>query len=186
MSRSTLTGAALLLLLSIPVARSQTGDIQWTSLNTGFAAFRGLTIQVNGVVGQSLVGFSSGTDFNIASGFLADSLLGSIITRVSGQETPPHAYALLQNFPNPFNPTSTIRYAIARRSTVQLAVYNVLGQVIALLVDGEKEPGEYAVIWNARSGRIAVSTGVYFYRLSVKGLDGGMEYSQTKKLILLR
>jgi hypothetical protein len=81
-----------------------------------------------------------------------------------------------QNYPNPFNPSTTIRYALPRRSQVRLTVFDVLGQQVLVLVDGEVEAGYHEVQFDA--GRL--SSGVYFYRLHAG------DYAQTKKLLLLR
>jgi Zn-dependent M28 family amino/carboxypeptidase len=86
------------------------------------------------------------------------------------------AFCLEPNYPNPFNPSTTIRYGLPHKSIVQLAVYNTLGQEVALLVQGEQEAGYHEVRFDA-SG---LSSGVYFYRLQTG------DFVQTRKLLLLR
>jgi hypothetical protein len=88
----------------------------------------------------------------------------------------PAAFSLAQNFPNPFNPVTTIRYGLPSKSYVELAVYNVLGERVALLVRGEQEGGFH----ESRFDGSALSSGVYFYRLTSAG------FVETKKLSLLR
>jgi len=88
----------------------------------------------------------------------------------------PSRFSLSQNYPNPFNPTTTISFDIPYRTRATLAVYNLLGQHIATLVDEEREAGRYQIEWNAGSS----ASGVYLYRLQVGG------FVSTKKLILLR
>jgi chitodextrinase len=75
-------------------------------------------------------------------------------------------FELRQNHPNPFNPSTTIRYALPEAARVRLAVYNALGQQVRVLVDAEQEPGAHSAVWDGRddSGR-AVSAGLYLYRL---------------------
>ena len=73
----------------------------------------------------------------------------------------PETYVLLQNFPNPFNPTTTIKYAVASTRQVQLKIYDVLGNEVAVLVDEEKSPGNYNVEFDASK----FSSGVYICRL---------------------
>ncbi len=73
----------------------------------------------------------------------------------------PAGTALLRNYPNPFNPSTRIVFALARREEVTVTVYDLLGRAVAALVDGVLEPGEHTVEW--RPGRIA--GGVYFCRL---------------------
>jgi hypothetical protein len=88
----------------------------------------------------------------------------------------PGAFSLLQNFPNPFNPATTIRYRIAERTSVRLTVADALGRQVALLADGIEDPGEKAVVFDARG----LASGVYYCRL----LAGGA--SATRALLLLR
>lgn len=88
----------------------------------------------------------------------------------------PERFQLLQNFPNPFNPLTTILFAIPQRSRVTLTLFNPVGQQIAALLDGEEEAGYHHV----RLDGTSLATGVYFYRLQAG------RYVETKKLLLVR
>jgi hypothetical protein len=95
----------------------------------------------------------------------------------------PASYALAQNYPNPFNPVTAIRYELPSESRVTLTVFNVLGQVVARLVDGIEAPGYRTVAWSAGEA----ASGVYFYRLEAANLnDPGQSFSLTRKMLLLR
>jgi|GEM_PF-2437466 len=85
-------------------------------------------------------------------------------------------YNLYQNYPNPFNPETKISYSIAKAGLVKLAVYNVLGQKVAELVNGTQPAGNYQITWNATN----MPSGVYFYRL-----ESG-DFTRTMKMMLLR
>ena len=85
-------------------------------------------------------------------------------------------FELLQNFPNPFNPSTKIEYRISDRSFVSLKVYNILGDEVATLVNEEKQTGVYNVNFDA-SG---LSSGMYLYKLQAGS------FLETKKMILLR
>jgi len=99
----------------------------------------------------------------------------------------PVRFALHQNYPNPFNPSTTIGYELPRTSKVELQVYNVIGQRVATLVNEEQQPGHYSVVWNGYNDRgEQVAGGVYFYRLKAGETNGGREFLETKKLLLLR
>ncbi len=89
---------------------------------------------------------------------------------------------LFQNYPNPFNPTTTIPYRLPVRSRVQLDVFDVYGQHVASIVNGEGEPGYYQATWTGR-----VSSGTYLCRLVVEPLEGGgSTYRKVKKMLLVR
>ncbi|MCY3792391.1 MAG: T9SS type A sorting domain-containing protein, partial [Gemmatimonadetes bacterium] len=92
----------------------------------------------------------------------------------------PERFALGPNYPNPFNPSTIIPYQLAASSQVRLEVFNLLGQHIATLVDGERPAGFHTATWHATDGvGRAVGAGVYIYRMTV-----GME-SQTGRMVLL-
>ena len=94
----------------------------------------------------------------------------------------PGRYALDQNFPNPFNPSTVIRYSLPADARVTLRVFDVLGREIATLVDARVPAGSHSVSWNAGS----VGSGVYFARLRASDDGGGVRYVKTIKLQLLR
>ncbi|MCU0415490.1 MAG: T9SS type A sorting domain-containing protein [Ignavibacteriaceae bacterium] len=87
-----------------------------------------------------------------------------------------YSFNLEQNFPNPFNPTTTLSFVIGHRSFVTLKVYDVLGNEIATLVNEEKPAGSYEVEFDAKD----LTSGIYFYQLRAG------EFSQTKKMILMK
>ncbi len=97
---------------------------------------------------------------------------------VDDVEVLPSAFALMQNYPNPFNPSTTIGYRVSGlgSSWVKLAVYDLLGRQVALLVNESQQPGEYSVQFNAAN----LTSGVYFYTISAG------DFSATKKLMFLK
>jgi hypothetical protein len=88
----------------------------------------------------------------------------------------PSTWMLQQNYPNPFNPTTTIRYGISQHSTVSLSVYTVLGQRVAILVNGIQEAGYHEATFDGTR----LPSGVYIYRLQ------SGSYMETKRLVLLK
>ena len=94
----------------------------------------------------------------------------------------PARFVLRQNYPNPFNSRTTISYKLPVKGYVLLQIYNILGEKVRTLVAKDQPPGEYFVLWDGNNDLIeSVGSGVYFYQLKV-----GNEFSQTKKLLLLR
>lgn len=96
-------------------------------------------------------------------------------------ETPAMAMTLYQNSPNPFNPSTTIRYFVPERCRVTLDVYSISGNHVARLYDGHREAGSFSAAWNGCDGKgIQMSSGVYLYRLSAG------KQTISRKMILLR
>ena len=88
----------------------------------------------------------------------------------------PSSFALEQNYPNPFNPSTTIQFALAKRSHVRLKLFNLTGGEVAMLVDQPLTPGIYEVLFEAE----ALPSGIYLYRI-----EAG-EFVQTMRLTLLK
>jgi hypothetical protein len=93
----------------------------------------------------------------------------------------PKVNSLAQNFPNPFNPSTTIKFDLKDKGFVTLKVYNVAGELVRTLVNGMKDAGAYTIPWNGMNDRGgAVASGIYFYKMETK------DFSQTKKMVMLR
>ena len=98
----------------------------------------------------------------------------------------PQGFALGQNYPNPFNPSTVIPYQLAASGYVRLEVFNLLGQRVSTLVDGEQAAGAHTAVWTATdgSGR-AVSAGVYLYRLTVASAGSADGAMATGRMVLV-
>ena len=92
------------------------------------------------------------------------------------EERVPDQFSLMQNFPNPFNPSTTISFSIPQSSVITLTIFNLLGEEVATLISGRLDAGTHTVQWDATG----YPSSVYFYRLSAGS------YVETKKLVLLR
>ena len=99
-----------------------------------------------------------------------------ITTIDTENNTKPSKLKLYENYPNPFNPETTISFDIAQPGLVEIAVFNILGEKVSILLNEEKKPGHYSINFNADN----ISSGLYFYRLSA-----GNHIFQ-KKMILLK
>lgn len=110
----------------------------------------------------------------------AGARFGITITPTTSVNTEPNGeptrFTLEQNYPNPFNPSTTINYSIANSGQVQIAVYNLMGQKVAELVNETKSAGSYNVTWNASGA----ASGMYYYRLEANG------QTMTRKMTLIK
>ena len=116
-----------------------------------------------------------------------DSIKVKVITGVEDEEeVMPSAFKLEQNFPNPFNPTTTIGFGLPEKGNVRLSVLNILGEEIRVLLNEEKEAGYYSIEFSARGGSTyggnasSLPSGIYFYRIQTGN------FIDTKKMILLK
>jgi len=87
-----------------------------------------------------------------------------------------NVYALSQNYPNPFNALTVIKYQLPVNGHLKLEIYNLLGQKVATLVDGEQQAGYRSVVWDASE----VSSGLYFYKLTAG------DYTETRRMMLVK
>jgi hypothetical protein len=94
----------------------------------------------------------------------------------SGESGEVQGYTLAQNFPNPFNPATTINYTVGRNETVTLKIYNVQGKEVQTLVNNSQPAGNYKVSWDASS----YPSGVYFYKVTAG------DFTAEKKMVLVK
>jgi hypothetical protein len=99
-----------------------------------------------------------------------------IVGNNSGITELPKVYSLAQNYPNPFNPVTSIKYSVPKQSLVKLVIYDVIGREVTTLVNEVKNPGNYAVSFDASS----YASGVYFYRM-----ESG-DFTDVKKMVLIK
>jgi photosystem II stability/assembly factor-like uncharacterized protein len=109
-----------------------------------------------------------------------------ITSVAAGPSEVPTIFALEQNYPNPFNPYTTIKFSLPEQANVSLKIYNLLGQEVATLAEGEMPAAFHNVVWDGRNSAGAqVATGMYFYRIEATGVSGE-KFNSLKKLILLK
>ncbi len=175
-------------------ANTLTFDFQWDALDTS-RIYRYQSIDSSGNsttaypfdYGHGSASFSFQQGVGMTRNSISDSyffswgqwatLLSSTVTSVHSQRIfLSDAFRLDQNYPNPSNPSTEIRYLVPVRSFVTLSIYDVLGRTVATLVNEEKPAGEYTIRWNAEG----MPSGVYFYRMQARA------FTATKKLLIIR
>jgi len=149
--------------------------------SVGTTPVLGTTLNANGTGDIALKDNGNGTvtifvlaTNNGLGAFTFDAKLTAVREHLAGEN--PMSYSLTQNYPNPFNPTTVISYSIPRNSFVSLKIYNVLGQEIETLFEGEQKAGTYTVTFDG--SRLA--SGIYLYRLQSGSL------SITRKMMLVK
>jgi len=116
-----------------------------------------------------------------------ESVVKTASAQITIESSLPENFALEQNYPNPFNPSTTINFAMPKPGTVKLQIYNITGQLIQTLVQGEMPAGRHSLAWNGRdrSGAL-VPSGIYFYQLVVQGRTGELAFAETRKMNLIK
>lgn len=107
--------------------------------------------------------------------------IDEVLTKIVSESQVPVTYSLEQNFPNPFNPSTKIKFGIPEENFVKIKIFDILGREIKSLVNEKLQPAFYTVQWNGDdSNGKKVSSGIYFYKLETE------KFSETKKLTILK
>jgi WD40 repeat protein len=115
-------------------------------------------------------GYSSNDAVNLAERYLVGASTAVHSKPVQKEQETPESFQLSQNFPNPFNPITYLKYTLASSGNVRISVFNLRGELIKMLVDAEKSAGEYRVSWDGRNSEgNQMGTGVYLVRMDSGG-----------------
>jgi hypothetical protein len=158
------------------------GDSSWVRVYGGNSIDNFLDVIQTSDNGYIAVGFTSSFGLGSSKVYLVKMDENGMVTNITNPKTRKHlSYTLNQNFPNPFNPSSTITFKIPKSEIVNLSVYNVSGQKIKTLVNEQKSAGSHTVLWNGiDSYNNRVVSGVYFYSIQAG------EFYEVRKMILLK
>jgi hypothetical protein len=144
--------------------------IEWTEYQYSLEDYAGLTVYI----GIQCVS-------NDAFIFFVDDVL---VERGESVDTPvvgPKVTKLAGNYPNPFNPTTSIKFEMSKQDHVEIEIYNIKGQKVKTLVNDIKEPGFHEIVWTGNdNNNKKVGSGVYFYKMKTSN------YSSTKKMLLIK
>ena len=134
----------------------------------------------------------TGTAYDAASGAFDGVLQGDAdfdsetVVGVNDDQIP-NAFSLSQNFPNPFNPSTTINFALPMPVSLNISVFNILGEKVVELLNSEIGAGFHNVVWNGRNSfGYIVPTGVYIYRLSATSSDGTGDFTKVMKMLFIK
>jgi len=153
----------------------KTDSTSYKSLGFIFLAKDGTLVQVSAAS-------STGPDSGMIGVSPPVSWGDAVNTSAPAAASMPEKFSLEQNYPNPFNPSTVIAYAVPFRSSVRLEVYNVLGQLVAELVNGDVEAGSHSVEWHP-----SAASGVYLCRMSAVALDkSAATFSSVRKMAYIR
>lgn len=179
MTTTSITGGTV---ISLNIARTgsclvltpgtyKLGEIRFNRLDsTSCVKF---TINTNSVLQDSITQLLNPTGWTLTTDTACKSM---IFTGVSSNEELPTVYKLYNNYPNPFNPSTTIKYDVPKNSFVKLTIFDILGREVDKLVNQDMQPGRYDVQWDAKS----YASGTYLYKL-----EAG-DFVEIKKMILVK
>ena len=167
--------AALVLFLLIPQLAQPQYTLDRSVLGNGAVAQGESAYWVLGTLGQATIGPSCNASYHAKFGFWY-LILSSVVTDVEGGADVPSVFRLDQNAPNPFNPTTTIRFALPESEKVTLKIYDIIGREIATLVDQELPAGGHSIVLKPER----MASGVYFYRI-----EAGT-FLQSKRMVLVK
>ncbi len=128
-------------------------------------------------LGGIAVGMSASNNYVLNSGMLIIDVDDPLFK----QDALPKMFELQQNFPNPFNPTTTIRYNLPKTSNVTVYIYNTVGQIVRKLNQPGQQPGSHQLTWDGKdeTGQLLPS-GVYMYQIEAEG------FTDVKKMLLMK
>ncbi|MBV6479740.1 MAG: Ycf48-like protein [Ignavibacteria bacterium] len=148
--------------------------------NSGFNWFNLRNIYLDGVSSIFFInentGWATGGYYYTENGMILKTTTGGITNLSNQQENIPSGIELRQNFPNPFNPSTTIQFDIKKSTQATLKIYDMQGKLVKVLFEGNINPGTYKTEWDAAG----FASGIYLYTLEIEGLN------ITKRMTLLK
>ncbi|MCX6152247.1 MAG: T9SS type A sorting domain-containing protein [Ignavibacteriales bacterium] len=133
------------------------------------------------ILKKEKVAYAFGKDWNDKTHTLLRADLSNLTNIEKEREYKPKNYLLLENYPNPFNPTTTISYNLPEEGRITIKIFDILGREVRTLVNDFKNTGSYSAVWDSKDNyNNEVSSGIYFYNIKFK------DNSITKKMILVR
>ena len=170
-----ITASVLVLLFFISPILIAQHNIPISVISSGGEKQSNTDYSLVGSLGQIAAGSTSSSNHQVQTGFWY-LYYQDVIVNVEDEDLLPITYKLEQNFPNPFNPSTIIKFAVPERSCVLIKIYDILGSEVTTLVNEELDAGWYEKIFDA----VSLSTGVYIYRMKAGN------YVSTKKMLMIK
>ena len=166
----------ILVLLALAGMRAPTYEIGRQVVSSGAADMAGGNFQTRGTVGQSAGGFASGGEYQHGTGFwhTAGDPTATSVPEVPGR--PLLETRLDQNIPNPFNPRTTIRFALAKAGHVQMRLFDLRGRLVMELLNRPMDAGEHDYVFDGTQ----LPSGVYVYQLRSEGFSESRRFTLVK------
>ncbi len=140
----------------------------------------GTVTQLVDGLGEALIQYEIG-EVRLTGCIINGVQYGVILSVDDGQNTLIPEDIKLHVYPNPFNPTTTISYSLKSAGNVRLDIFNVRGQLVRSLINANQASGKHSVVWNGMDeSNSAVSSGVYYYRMTTK------DYTKTSKMLMIK
>lgn len=134
---------------------------------------------IRGTIGQSIIG-SSGNEIEAGFWNCSNQAEVNFVNAKTDNE-----FMLYQNYPNPFDTETTIRYQLSRSCQVSISVFNALGGKVATLVNNKQQLGNYQIAWDRTNAKGHVfSSGIYFYSMQVVSGSNNVVFQSVKKMLL--
>jgi len=171
----TLSVIAIILIFMIYSQISAQYAVKQSAFGNGGSPIANSDYRLISTLGQTGIGSTKNQSYVSHVGFWYQS--SDLVTSVEQvAEQLPKEFRLDQNYPNLFNPTTTIHFALPKASAVKLTLFNILGRAVAILVNEKLQPGEYKVVLDAKG----LASGVYLYRIDAE------RFWDIKKIMVLK
>jgi len=151
-----------------------------STLNSGGGTSTNSEYQIHHSAGVQYISSVQNNDYKIQHGFWVVG--GTVLSMGQDDLTIPTKFELYQNYPNPFNPTTVIKFGLPETSNVRIEIYNMLGQRVDEVTNGNKASGYHEVIWNASN----LSSGIFLINFTAVGSETGHSYNHVIKALLLK
>ncbi|MEO8514343.1 MAG: T9SS type A sorting domain-containing protein, partial [Ignavibacteria bacterium] len=154
------------------------GRIRFNRIDTTGCITLNMRTTVSGfsVVQDSITQWLAPADFDSLATVPPGCIRLDFLTGMSGENELPTVFKLYNNYPNPFNPSTMIKYDVPQNSFVKLSVYDILGKLVTNLVNRDMSAGRYEIVWDAKN----YASGTYIYKLETSN------FSDVKKMMLIK